>query len=138
MSTNKPFDVVVEGRVFSAGGRVDVGSHSSVVTGDFAGWVSLSSKDFEITDEEVFDLLNVAHARKSFVWDFLELHDQKTCSLQELGIDCTDAVDFKDMWINCRIEQGYLEDVIGSRDGGEMILESLDKYDTEVDIVGSV
>lgn len=139
MSKNKPFKMVVEGRVFSIEERVDVGDHSSVIPGEFSGIVSLSSKSFEMTDEEVFELLDVAHARQSFVLEFLELHDRKTRSLRKLGVTRTDTVEFDDeMWVNCYVEQEYLENVIGEFDGGERILESLDRYDTEVVIVDSV
>jgi hypothetical protein len=139
MSKNKPFKMTVEGRVFLVGDSVDVGERSNVVPGEFVGWASLSSECFEITDEEVFDLLNTAHARLSFLWDFLELHNRKTGSLEELGVEVGDNVEVgRDAFVICRIEESYLEDVIGDMDGGEMVLDSLEKYDTEVDVVKTV
>lgn len=136
MCDNKPFEMSVEGRVFAIDNSTDIDDYSTVVSGEFAGWVSLSSKSFEMTDEEIFALLNVADAEKPFALDFLELHNQKTGSLQKIGIEqdqklyCAD-----DMSVRCYIVENYLEEVIGDIEGGEKLLNSLERYDDNITIV---
>lgn len=123
----------VECRVYDRSEPVSVGEHSDVMAGEFCGWVSLSARDVEFSDDEVFELLDSAHARDSFIRQFFALHNKATGSMRELGVTGTVEVDSVSM--EFRVTESYLNEVIGEMDGGGKVLDSLERYDTPVTVV---
>lgn len=133
MASSEDFIMEVECRVYEMERDVDAGKHSNVMPGSFAGWVSLSSKDLDLRDEQVFELLDSAHARQSFIRQFLKMHDRQSGCLRTLGVH--GRVEYDNAWVSCRVTDEYLESVISEMENGDVVLESLEEYDTPVEVV---
>lgn len=135
VDANSSFSMSVECRVYEMECPSDVGERSSVVPGSFAGWVSLSSEDVSLSDLDVFELLDSAHARQSFIRRYLQIHNTQSGCLRTLGI--SEQVEFDNVWVNCEVSGEYLESVIRDIDGGDAVLDSISTYDTPVEVYSS-
>lgn len=135
LDADTAFSMSVECRVYEMERPTDVGERSSVVPGSFAGWVSLSSEDISLSDDEVFELLDSAHAEQSFIRRFLQIHNNQSGCLRTVGV--AEQVEFDNVWVDCGVDVSYLESVIGEMDGGDAVLDSIDKYDTPVEVYGA-
>lgn len=133
MAIDRGFILEVEGRLFVLSEQRQVGEGSFVSDEEVLGRVSISSRDIELSDEEVFELLDTAHARQSFLEKFVGMHDKRTGLLSELGVGSGERVVFgEDVWVRCKVPEDYLSE-LAERDGGVDMLVSLCEFDTVVD-----
>jgi len=132
MESEQNFKLEIECKVYDSGGISEVGQSSTVRSGEFVGWVSLTSDDLSLSVEDILELLDVAHAERSLAAVFLEKHNSQTGCLKELGV--IGEFETEDVWMNGYVSKEYLEDVIALMDGGSEAVESIYTYDTPIQV----
>lgn len=107
------------------------------------GWISLNSRDAELTDEDVFRLLDTAHAEKSLAYDFGAIMDRETHWVDSIAEPLNGKkqsttvkpgdIRYQNRYISGFITDAYLQKLCTKFDDGGKVLFSLMNYDTPID-----
>lgn len=120
------YSIWVECEVYIAKEPNFIGESSSIVPGEFVGWVSIGSDDLELSDKEMYKLLDNIHIEEEFARIVLEncLNSKQLTNPPKGGEYVP-----KNISIEGYISETYLRK-IGDKDFVEMVKQ----YNTELTI----
>jgi hypothetical protein len=136
------FEIVLEADVFRTVRKFS-SEHSHFSSDRRLGWISLDSRDAELTDEDVFRLLDTAHAEKSLAYRFGAIMDRETRWLDSIAESHKTRkqsktvkpkdIRYQNRYFSGFITDSYLQELCTKFDDSGKVLFSLMNYDTPID-----
>lgn len=129
MVNKDQFTVTLESEVYVMQDEEQIGESSNVIPGEFLGWVSITTDDFNLSDEDVYNLLDVSHIDQEFARTLLDIClNAEHMSKFNQKTDGTFVVD--DIWISGRVSRSYLNTV-----GDKNVIKTVKNYNSDIDII---
>ncbi len=128
------FTFSVECKLYLAESENTIGDSSTITPGEFVGWVSLTTEDVELSDRDVYSLLDVAHIESELARSIVDLC-VSPADLRRVGGTGTERIEVEDVWISGSISQAYLESLDESFDGAYSVSETLAEYETGIEVI---
>ena len=130
MNNTEKFSVSLECEVYLMEDSERIGESSSIVPGEFIGWTSITSDDFDLSDDDVYKLLEVSHIKEEFARKLLDLcfsvRQMRKFNQKNSGSRFV----MKDIWISGHISEKYLNSI-----GDEDVIDKLKNYNEEIRII---
>lgn len=130
------FEVSVECEVYVMGDVYESGEDgmNALVDGEFVGWVSVSSDEVELSDEEVVEMLDDAHVVSELACDVIEACVPRR-HLRACGVKRGHRLEVEDVWVDGFVTRDVLESVRAEVDNGERIVEAVEELADEIRVV---
>lgn len=114
MVDKNQFSVSLECEVYLMQGSKQIGESSNIIPGEFFGWVSITTDDFDLSSDDVSNLLEVSHIDEEFARRLLDLclENEKIRNFRQKNHD---EIVVKDIWVSGYISSSYLTDVANDR-----------------------
>ena len=130
MINEEQFSVSLECEVYLVQEAESVGESSSIIPGKFIGWTSITSDDFNLSDDNVYELLQVSHIKEEFARKLLNIC-LSTIQMKKFNQkNSKNKLTVKDIWISGYISRKYLYSI-----GDDELLDKVENYNDEIRIV---
>jgi hypothetical protein len=106
-----------------------IGESSNIIPGEFLGWVSITTDDFNLSDEDVCDLLDVSHIDQEFARTLLDICLDAE-HMNNFEHETTGSFVVDDIWISGRVSRSYLNSV-----GNKDVIKTVKNYNSDIDII---
>lgn len=101
----------LEGEVYVKQEPQSISNSSTIISGEFLGWISLTTDDFQLSDSDIDELVKIAHIKQEFSRTLLS----KFLSSEEMEHfeqDYERSYVMDDIWFSGHISRSYLQEVL--------------------------